>query len=249
MGTIHTAAATQAPDPDARRSRVDHLFYSMFSYVILASVLFGFSRTYYLKEFFDTPPLAPIFHIHAMVFTAWLVLLIVQTNLVASHRTDIHMKLGWAGAILAATMVIVGCMAAVASSKSGHFQNRFAHDPTEALFANGGDLVVFLAFLIPALLLRRKTEIHKRLILLATTGGLLPAAIARWPILHRDPKEIVPVIALFVLVGPVYDLVSRRRIHPVYVVGLIFLLLTPPPARVALARTRFGQQVGAWVLR
>jgi hypothetical protein len=200
--------------------------------VILASVLFGFSRTYYLKEFYDTPPLPPIFHVHAVVFTAWLVLLIVQTSLVSSHRTDIHMKLGWAGLILTAAMVTIGFMAAVASSHSGRFQNRFAHDPTEALFANVGDLVVFLAFLIPAFLLRRKPEIHKRLILLATTGGLLPAAIARWPILHRDPKEIVPVIALFALAGPIYDLITRRRIHLVYVVGLIFLLLTPPPARV-----------------
>lgn len=243
------AAATQPSSLAARRSRIDHLFYSTFSYVILASVLFGFSRTYYLKEFFDTPPLPLIFHVHAAVFTAWLVLLIVQTSLVSSHRTDLHKKLGWLGLVLAAAMVTFGYMAAVASSHSGHFQNGFAHDATEALFANGGDLVVFLAFLIPAFLLRRAPEIHKRLILLATTGGLLSAAIARWPILHRDPKEIVPVLALFVLAGPVYDLITRRRIHPAYVVGLIFLLLTPPPTRVALARTHFGQQIGAWILR
>ena len=164
-----TAAATQAPGLAARRSHIDHVFFS--TYVILAAVLFGFSRTYYLKEFFDAPPLPLIFHVHAVIFAAWLVLLIVQTSLVSSHRTSIHMKLGWIGLILAAATVTFGFMAAVASSHSGHFQNRFAHNATEALFANGGDLVVFLAFLIPAFLLRREPEIHKRLILLATTGA------------------------------------------------------------------------------
>jgi len=232
-----------------QRGRFDHRFYRLFSYLILAAVLFGFSRTYYLKEFFDTPPLAPIFHVHAVIFTAWLVLFVTQTSLISAGRTRIHQWLGYGGVALAAAMVAVGLAAAIASSKSGHFQNKFAQSPVEAFFANAGDLMVFLAFLIPAIVLRKQPEAHKRLMILATTAGLLPAAIARWPILHRDPKEIVPVIALFVLAGPIYDLVSRRRIHLVYILGLIFFVLTPPPARVAFARTRAGQRIGNWILR
>jgi hypothetical protein len=232
-----------------RRRRADHLFYSIFSYLILASVFFGFSRTYYLKEFFDSPPLAPIFHVHAVVFTAWLLLFVTQTSLISAGRVRIHQWLGYGGVFLAAAMVAVGFAATIASSKSGHSQNKFAQTPVEALFANAGDLVVFLAFFIPAVLLRHRPEAHKRLMILATTAGLLPAAIARWPILHRDPKQIIPVIGLFLLIGPIYDLVSRRRVHLAYILGLIFFVLTPPPARVALARTTAGQRIGNWILR
>lgn len=54
-------------------------------------------------------PLLPFsVHLHAAVFTSWLVLFVVQTSLVRHGRVDPHRQLGAAGAVLAATMLIVG---------------------------------------------------------------------------------------------------------------------------------------------
>lgn len=41
---------------------------------------------------------------HGAAFTAWVLLLLTQSTLVAAHRTDIHRKLGWIGAALAVFM-------------------------------------------------------------------------------------------------------------------------------------------------
>jgi len=237
------------PRKAASISRADHRFYTIFAWLILASVFFGFARSYYLKEFFGTPPLAPVFHVHAVIFTTWLVFFVAQASLVSSRRISLHMTLGYAGLALAAAMVVVGFMAAVATSRSGHFLSKFAHDPIEAFYANMGDIFVFLMFLIPAYLLRRRPEAHKRLMLLATTAGLLPAAIARWPILHHNGILTSSTIFAFILTGPAYDLVARRRIHLAYILGFLLVLLTAPPARIALARTSVAHNLAAWIIR
>ena len=46
-------------------------------------------------------------HVHAIAFSAWLVLLATQILLIGAHRLDIHRRLGVAGAGLAAVMVVL----------------------------------------------------------------------------------------------------------------------------------------------
>lgn len=51
--------------------------------------------------------LPPIIHLHAAVFTSWLVVLVIQTTLVLRGRTAVHRRLGVAGVVLAALMLVV----------------------------------------------------------------------------------------------------------------------------------------------
>ena len=44
-------------------------------------------------------------HVHAALFTAWVLLFVVQTAFIAQRRITLHRKLGIAGAVLAAAMV------------------------------------------------------------------------------------------------------------------------------------------------
>ena len=85
---------------------------------IAAAVFYGFATTYYLKPFFGTPPLPRIFHIHAAIFTSWIVLFVLQASLVHPGATDLHRKLGLAGAALAIAMVVFGFVAAVPARDS-----------------------------------------------------------------------------------------------------------------------------------
>src|SRR5689334_21270876 len=91
----------------------EHRFYVVAALAAAVIVLVGFSRTYYLKEFFQTPPLLPIIHLHGALFSSWIVLFIAQTLLVSSHRTRLHMKLGIAGFLLACAMLVVGTVGAI----------------------------------------------------------------------------------------------------------------------------------------
>src|SRR5215207_2765412 len=107
-------AATSAARTGRRRER---LFYTGMAVAFVFTVFAGFARTYFLRPYFGTPALTPLLHLHGVVFTSWLVLLLAQTALVAANRTRVHRSLGVAGAFLAALMVFVGCATAVIRAK------------------------------------------------------------------------------------------------------------------------------------
>jgi hypothetical protein len=52
--------------------------------------------------------LPALVHAHGLVMTLWIVLFLTQVSLVAARRVDLHRRLGMAGALLAAIVVIVG---------------------------------------------------------------------------------------------------------------------------------------------
>jgi hypothetical protein len=82
--------------------RFDRRFYTGMAAI---AVLVGFAPTYYLRPRFVSTPLPFYLHAHGIVFSAWIAFFIAQAMLVAVRRTDVHRKLGWAGASLAALMV------------------------------------------------------------------------------------------------------------------------------------------------
>ena len=70
----------------AQRRTLDRAFYTGMALAATLSVFVGFARTYYLRPQFQTTPLPLYLHIHGAVFTAWMVLFVVQTSLVAARR-------------------------------------------------------------------------------------------------------------------------------------------------------------------
>src|SRR5215207_9476218 len=107
-------AATSAARTGRRRER---LFYTGMAVAFVFTVFAGFARTYFLRPYFGTPALTPLLHLHGVVFTSWLALLLTQTVLVAANRTAIHRRLGVAGAALAVLMVLVGTSTAIIRAK------------------------------------------------------------------------------------------------------------------------------------
>lgn len=92
--------------------RFDHYFFSGTAWLMLSCVLVGFGPTYYLAGVFNAPLPGRIIHIHGLLFSCWMLLLIVQNSLASAGRVDIHKKLGLFGFVLACVMVIVGWTAA-----------------------------------------------------------------------------------------------------------------------------------------
>jgi hypothetical protein len=92
------------------------------------------------------------------------------------------------------------------------------------------DIILFATLVTAALLLRGKSEIHKRLMFLATIA-LLDAVADRLPIIWRaGHKAHFLVQDMFVAAGILYDLRSRGRISPAYVWGGLLILICPPGA-------------------
>jgi hypothetical protein len=67
----------------------------------------GFAQSYYLKTLFETPALPTALHLHGIIMSAWCLLFAVQTLLVATHRVQVHRRLGIFGAVIA-VLVVVG---------------------------------------------------------------------------------------------------------------------------------------------
>ncbi|HUO68287.1 MAG TPA: hypothetical protein VMV37_12160, partial [Gammaproteobacteria bacterium] len=173
------AASAVAAAPAGARAN-DRAFYTGIAFAVALAVLVGFSRTYFLRPYFDATPLDTAFHVHGLVFSAWIVLFVAQTSLVAAGRSSVHRKLGWVGACLAALMVAVALNAAVHGAHrdiaAGYEIEslRFFTTPVLAM-------AMFASLVALAVTARGRPETHKRLMLLATLS-LLDAAVARWPI-------------------------------------------------------------------
>src|SRR3569833_2292448 len=86
--------------------KYDRRFFFAIVILLLAVVAVGFAPTYYLAGGPRAPLPSRIVHVHAAIFTTWMLLLLVQTGLISAKRVRWHRALGIAGFLLASAMVI-----------------------------------------------------------------------------------------------------------------------------------------------
>jgi len=192
----------------------------------------------------STPALSVLLHIHGVVFSAWILLFAAQTTLVSAHRTDLHRRLGVAGAVLAGLLLVMGTATAILRVRGGS-----APIPGVSGLAFLAipmfDMVVFAILAGSGLALRRRLETHKRLMTLATIG-LLSAPLARIPWVFRaGPPGFFGLTDLFIVAMLVYDLATRRRVHPATVWGGL-VLVSSQPLRLMISGTAAWTAFAAW---
>ncbi len=241
MTIVAAASPHTQSSANARIHAYDRLFYSGMAIAMAVTVFGGFAPTYYMRFVAGGPqatvsggPFTSLVHLHGALFTGWVLLFIAQTALVASHRVAVHRRLGVAGAILAAAMILVGTSTAVATARRGGAPPGV--DPLAFLAIPIFDMVLFATFVTAALVLRRNKETHKRLMLLAYIS-IVVAAVARLPgVLPLGPLVFFGLGYLLVVVAVLYDLASRHRVHRVYLWGGA-LMVASVPVRLMLSDT------------
>jgi hypothetical protein len=208
----------------------------------------GFAPSYYLKAHFGTPALKPLIHVHGLLFTTWMLLLIVQTSLVAAGRVQLHRRLGFAGAVLVVLMVASG--AAVAYMRGKTVTPGIPHEAVLGFLAIAVvALIVFPILIGAAVYFRRNAGAHKRLMLLGTTV-FLTAAVHRLLMWLIDPAVSPPVFYgatdLFIVAMGVYDLISRGRIHAATLWGGL-LIIVAQAASLLLAGSTMWMTFAHWI--
>jgi hypothetical protein len=218
--------------------------------VMAAAIVFaGFSRTFYLKSYFAAPAIPLLVVLHGIAFTSWLVLFLTQTTLIASKRTDLHRRLGVAGGVLAALMLGLGVATAIHAARRG-FSPPGGPPPLVFLVIPMFDILVFSALVAAGLYYRRKSETHKRLMLLAMIA-ILPPAIARLPfgfILATGPLAFFGLADLVLLSCIAYDTAVRRKLHPAYLWGGL-LVVVSQPLRLLVGGTSAWLAFAQWLTR
>lgn len=223
-----------------RRRNLDHRFFGIFAAAVVIAVLVGFGPTFYLKPFFNSPPVArTIIYVHGFVMAAWVLLFVAQVFLISSKRIKVHQKLGFAGVGLAVLVFITGIMVTVAAAKYGSASSPPGMPPLEFMIVPFGDMIVFAVLIAFAIYYRKNAANHKRLILL-TVIGFLPPAIARFPGGMTDsfgPLWFFGVPTLIAVALVAVDAWYNRKLNRVFLIGGV-LLVAAMWVRLPLSGTR-----------
>ncbi len=236
-GTINQRIAAQ------RRER---RFFTGMCVAIAITVFVGFAPTFYLRPFFHPEPLIPLLILHGLIFTAWIVLLLIQTTLIATKRTRIHRRLGIAGAVLAVLLILIGTTTAIIRAKVTGVPG--SPSPLVFLTIPLGDMLVFGILVGCAFYFRHRADIHKRLMILATIA-ILPAAVARLPlgfILRISPLAFFALSDLFIIPCLIYDFATRGRPHRATLFGGL-LIIASHPLRFWIGNTNAWLNFATWL--
>lgn len=225
--------------------KTDRIFYVSIAVAMAATVFIGFGPTFFFKLFSDAPPLPALLHVHGAAFAAWYALVIVQAALISNGRRDLHRILGLAGFALVAIMVVLGVMAAVHAIRTNHTPPGL--DPRGFLVLPFFGVGVFATLAGAGFLMRKRPETHKRLMLLASIA-MLDAAISRIPGVFATggPLAAFGIQDLFIVACIGYDFLSRRRVHPAYLFGGLFILAMQP-MRIVVSTTPWWLAFGDWL--
>ena len=243
MSTTQVLRSLSGSRPAGLRAVLDRHFYLLMSLLVPFVVLYGFSRTINKALFHPVVKPPVLLTIHALLFSLWLVLFIVQAALVRARNVKAHRFLGWYFAAVGVAIPVLGVaitrvMALFEISARGFNPvERTAH-----LAIPLQDMVAFTAAFGLAVFWRRRPEYHRRLMLIATCA-LTAAAWGRLPLMKS-----IPYIGFYagvdglILLGVLRDLYVNGRIRSVY---LAFL---PPLVLLQLEATAIVRHRPEWWL-
>ena len=234
----------------ASRREFERRFFLAIAILFPVIALIGFAPTYYLKPFFNSPPIPRfLIHLHAFLMAAWIVLFITQVYLIRSTRIKVHQRLGLISIILAVAVFFTGMATAIAATKYGSASMPAGVKPLEFFVVPFFDVVVFAVLFAAAVYYRRNAANHKRLMLL-TVLNFLPAAIARFPGGLTDsvgPLWYFGVPDIFTIVFVVVDAWQNRKLNKVFLAGAIFLIASHW-LRLPLSTTDAWLTFAAWIV-
>lgn len=202
------------------RSLLDRHFYFIMSLVIAAVVVYGFSHTIDINLIHPSYPRPLILYLHGAIFSAWVVLLMIQSGLIRTRNVKLHRRLGLGGVGLGIAIPVVGIPTSIAMAKFNTLHG--ATDAAQFLIVPFFDMIVFSIVFGLAIVWRAKPEFHRRLMLVASCA-LTVAAFNRFSIATRN-WGYVGVDAL-ILLGVARDVILTQRVHVVYLYGLPALIL------------------------
>lgn len=244
----HRVVPSSVPSSAPARRGGTHLY----GWVALAAALItfaGFARTFYLRSSFGAAPLSTLLVVHGIVMTAWFVLFFVQVWLVGIGQTRMHRRVGIAGMVVAVMVLCVGVIAAIDAGRRGVTPPPGLATPLEFMAVSLFDMPVFGILVGAAFWYRRRPDIHKRLMVLATLGMLTPA-ISRIPLrfIQDGGPPVFFGLAMAVVLGCVaLDTLRNRRLHRAFAWGAM-LIVVMLPLRLAIANTEAWSRFAAWLI-
>lgn len=194
----------------------DGRFFRNTACLLAILVLIGFAPSYFLRSISDSPPeLTLLMQAHGLVFTLWIMLLVLQSTLAGSGNLLWHRRLGWASVPLALAMMVLAASLAYERTLTWLEDPSFDSYEVLAFLAIPTTTIVFFTCLYTtAILLRRRSGIHKRLMLIVSLDICTPA-MSRLPLMvELSSTWHYLAMDLFLLALAWHDWRTRGRMHP-----------------------------------
>ena len=218
---------SQAQTANYQHDRNFFLIYLLLIWIVTTA---GFGLDILVKFDKGTLHYPLIVHAHAIVFVAWLALLTSQIVLIRIGNQALHRRLGIIAVVLIPLMAFLA-IATVIITKTlqyGHPDTSFPF--MAAQFAN---VLASTVLFIAGLSFRRTPATHKRLMLMGTLMLTVPGIrrIVGYALNGNFHVGFLPFMVesyggtiLLMLGLGAYDLVTRRRLYPAYVLALTWCL-------------------------
>ena len=209
--------------PVATRVAPRSRFYLYMAMVFLAISIAGFSTTFLIPLGHGAFRAPPLIHVHGALLFGWLLFFILQASLVHRRRVLTHRQLGVVGSLLCIAVVVSGVQVGLFATRRDLAGAGDGEAFVLGQFINVLiEMLLFGSLVFAAVLFRKDTETHKRLLLLATISVIGPAWFRLRHLMPWMPQPLVVFGLLadsLLLVAMARDWRMMRRIHPAYLWG------------------------------
>jgi hypothetical protein len=197
----------------------DERFFLKSAIVMALVVAFAFSLQLAMGRSTFASPVRV--HVHAILFMGWVAIYVLQNVLVATDRIALHRRLGWLAVAWAAAMVVSGLAVTAIMTRAGTVP--FFFKPLQFLIFDPVAVLTFAGLTAAAVVLRRRTEWHRRLHFCGMAMLLGPAfgRILPLPLLQPWAWEATFAPTLLLPLAGVWA--DRRRggqAHPAWLWGI-----------------------------
>jgi len=245
--------ATLAQEPSGLRAG-DERFFLRGAIVMTLFIVAGFSMQLAMGRSTFASPIRV--HLHAVIFMGWVAIYLLQNIFVATGRMHLHRPLGWVATAWTVPMIVMGCYVTAAMVRSGTVP--FFFRPLHFLVFDPVTVFAFAGLTYAAVIMRRRTEWHRRLHFSGMSMLLMPGIARLMPLPLLQPWAWETAFAaslLFPIVGAWADKRRCGQVHPAWRWGIGTMLaafvlieaITYSPVGTALYRAVTEGSPGASV--
>jgi hypothetical protein len=201
----------------------DERFFLRGAIVMTVTIVSAFAFQYLMgRSTFEAPLRVQL---HAWFFMGWVGIYLLQNIFAATGRMRLHRRLGWVAAFWIVPMIVMGLVVTVTNVRLAHVP--FFFRPLQFLIFDPLTVFTFAGLTIAAILMRRRTEWHRRLHFCAMTMLLTPAFGRLLPLPLLQPwawESAYAVSLLFPIAGAWSDIRRSGSVHPAWRWGITTIL-------------------------
>jgi len=208
-------------------NRTNLTFFTAVALIGIAAILIGFLKTFIIPILSGTKTWPFAIYLHASFVFGWVLLFLIQSLLIQNKKYKTHIFIvRWAAFI--AVGAAVSIIPAALYQCERELKEGLGQTAISAIVGSLASATMFLALVTFAIVYRKKSQIHKRLMLLATILLIWPAWF-RWrhyfPSVERPDIWFAVVLAdSLIIVAFIWDWIKNKRIHLTLLFGGLFII-------------------------